>query len=390
LNLKARAPKKKPCFRDVADLLECADVTDMDVAERIRANPAPLPRPGSDASLVPAEQGTAGGRMVLNLFFEERDDRWFSGDRHIRPLLRRMLLKTSWTSGQRRVFLNLCAGLDRLGIRYRVNDYRYIRRHTHELACIIGRPFVLDWFEWKNPLLLGVAMYNHPVDAPDSLRKLAVRNILVPCTWYAEMCRPDWPHVEVWPVGIETDLWRPAHAAGKSVDVLLYDKVRWDHARYETALIDPIRGHLAATGRTVEVIRYGRYKETDYRAALARCRSMVFLCEHESQGIACQQALSCGVPVLAWNRGGPWQDPEYFPHKVRYEGGVSSVPYFDARCGMTFTDADGFISAWGDFWSRLGAGDFAPRDYVMDNLTLERGALHYYEIAEAAMKRQSR
>jgi len=26
--------------------------------------------------------------MVLNLFFEERDDRWFPGDRHVRPLLR--------------------------------------------------------------------------------------------------------------------------------------------------------------------------------------------------------------------------------------------------------------------------------------------------------------
>ena len=51
---------------------------------------------------------------------------------------------------------NLCAGLDRMGIRYRVNDYGHIRKHPEELACIIGRPFVLDWFAWKNPLLLGV------------------------------------------------------------------------------------------------------------------------------------------------------------------------------------------------------------------------------------------
>jgi hypothetical protein len=117
---------------------------------------------------------------------------------------------------------------------------------------------------------------------------------------------------------------------------------------------------------------------------------MVFLCEHESQGIACQQALSSGVPVFAWNRGGPWQDPEYFPDKVRYEGGVSSVPYFDARCGRTFIDANGFVSGWSDFWSQVSAGDFAPRDYVMDNLTLEKGALHYYGIAEAVMQRQAR
>jgi glycosyltransferase involved in cell wall biosynthesis len=363
----------------------------MDVAERMRAKPALLPNGGTDAPLVPVAPDAGGGeRMVLNLFFEERDDRWFPGDRHIRPLLRQMLLGKSFVSGQRRVFLNLCAGLDRLGIRYRVNDYRYIRRHPDELACIIGRPFVLDWFAWTNPLLLGVAMYNHPVDAPESLKKLRVKSILVPCAWYAEMCRSDWPHVEIWPVGIETDRWAPTPADRKSVDVLLYDKVRWEHGRHEAELIDPIRRHLSASGHSVEEIRYGHYREDDFKAALARCRSMVFLCEHESQGIACQQALASGVPVFAWDRGGPWQDPAYFPHKVRYQGGVTSVPYFDARCGMTFTEANGFLSDWGEFWSEVGASGFSPRDYVMDNLTLEKGALHYYRIAEALMQRQAR
>ena len=362
----------------------------MDVAERTRAHPTSRPHGGTDAPLVPADFGTQRReRMVLNLFFEERDDRWFPGDRHIRPLLRRLVKGESFISGQRRVLLNLCAGLDRLGIRYRVNDYRYIQKHPEELACIIGRPFVLDWFKWKNPLLLGVAMYDHPVDAQERLNELQVKRVLVPCAWYADMFRPHWPHVDAWPVGIDTDLWTPTPADRKSVDVLLYDKVRWDYERYEPELIEPIRRQLEASGRTVEVIRYGHYKEADYKAALARCRSMIFLCEHESQGIACQQALSSGVPVFAWDRGGPWQDPKYFPHKVQYEGGVSSVPYFDARCGMTFTDAASFTSGWSKFWSHVSAGDFAPRDYVVENLTLEKGALHYYEIAEAAMQRHA-
>lgn len=362
----------------------------MDVAERTRAKSASLPRGDAIAPSVPAHPGPQDrDRMVLNLFFEERDDRWFPGDRHLRPLLRRLLLGKSFISGQRRVLLNLCAGLDRLGIPYRLNDYRHIRKHPEELACIIGRPFVLDWFKWKNPLLLGVAMYDHPIDAPETLEDLDVRRVLVPCAWYADMFRPHWPHVGAWPVGIETDLWVPAPAAQKTIDVLLYDKVRWDYDRYQAELIEPIRQCLEASGRTVEIIRYGHYKEEDYKAALARCRSMVFLCEHESQGIACQQALSSGVPVFAWDRGGPWQDPKYYPHKVKYEGNVSSVPYFDARCGMTFTDADSFAAGWGRFWSEVDADGFAPRDYVLDHLTLEKGALHYYEIAEAAMQRRA-
>jgi hypothetical protein len=74
---------------------------------------------------------------------------------------------------------------------------------------------------------------------------------------------------------------------------------------------------------------------------------------------------------------------------VRFEGDVSSVPYFDGRCGMTFADTSGFIAGWDGFWSHVGAGNFAPRDYVLDHLTLEKGALHYYEIAEAAMQRHA-
>jgi glycosyltransferase involved in cell wall biosynthesis len=73
-------------------------------------------------------------------------------------------------------------------------------------------------------------------------------------------------------------------------------------------------------------MRYGYYREGDFLAVLSQCRTMIFLCEHETQGIAYQQALSCNVPILAWDRGGPWQDPAYFPDKVVFEP-VTSVPY---------------------------------------------------------------
>lgn len=357
----------------------------MSDAARSRADRAATSPP---SSVGPA--GTRGGGMVLNLFFEERDDRWFKGDRHIRPILRRLLLGKPWTSGQERVFLNLCAGLDRLGIRYRVNDYRHIQKHPDELACIIGRPFVLDRIKWTNPILLGVAMYNHPSDDPDLLKRLPIKHVLVPCQWYADMCRTGWPSVEAWPVGIDTDVWAPAPNGAKTTDVLVYDKVRWEHDRYEAELIEPVRAKLRASGRSFQEMRYGNYKETDYKAALERCRAMIFLCEHESQGIAAQQALASGVPVFAWDRGGPWQDPKYFPHQVQYEGGVSSVPYWDERCGMKFIDAASFESGWDKFWTGVRADEFRPRDYVLDELTLEKRALEYYEIAQSVMQRELR
>ncbi len=106
---------------------------------------------------------------------------------------------------------------------------------------------------------------------------------------------------------------------------------------------------------------------------------MVYLCEHETQGIAYQQALSCGVPILAWERGGFWQDPSYFPHKVKFAP-VSSVPYWDDRCGIKFKDITEFPTKLQEFLDKLARKQFAPRDYILENLTLEKCARRYVEI----------
>jgi hypothetical protein len=318
--------------------------------------------------------------MILNLFYEEKDDRWLPWDRYPRRVINRLLLGKRSPSGQTRVFLNLCAGLDKLGIRYRVNDYHFIKNNPSELACIIGRPFVLNKIEWKNPILFGVAAYDHPIDDPDLFERLPVKKVLVPGRWYEDMCRPYWPCTQVWPVGIDTDTWAPSRE--KSADVLLYDKIRWEHDHFASNLIEPIRSLLRKDGRSVLDICYGSYQEDDFRAALSRCRTMIFLCEHESQGIAYQQALSCGVPVLAWDRGGPWQDPSYFPHKIIFKP-VTSVPYWDSRCGMKFKDIAAFEGAWGKFWELSEARAFRPREYILETLTLEQRAREYFEIARS-------
>jgi hypothetical protein len=327
--------------------------------------------------------------MVLNLFYEDKDDRWFPGDRHIRQFSRRLLCGKPRINGQLRVFLNLCAGLDKLGIPYRVNDYGYIEKHPEELACIIGRSFVLDRIKWKNPILLGVAIYNHPLDDPGLFDRLPVKTMLVPGGWYAEMFKPYWPNTVVWPVGIDTETWAPSTEQEKTVDVLLYDKIHWDRGSFSPELLEPIRAKLSKEGRSFFEIRYGHYNEEDYQAALSRCRAVIFLCQHESQGIAYQQALSCDVPVFAWDPGGAWKDPGYFPHKVRFEP-VSSVPYWDDRCGMKFVDIAAFKDGWQNFWKQVETGGFKPREYILDNLTLEKQARQYYEIARGIMRDQQR
>lgn len=319
----------------------------------------------------------------INLFYEEPEgDRWFPLDRYPRRIIRRLVRGKPRPGGQMRVFLNLCAGLERIGIPYRVNDYRYIQPHLEEVACIVGKPHVLDKIKWKNPILYGAAVFSHPCDDPELLNRLPISKILVPGEWMRKMCEPYYgDKVLAWPVGIDTDKWVPTPDDSKDIDILLYDKVRWEHDRYEGELITPIRFCLEHQGWKIAVIRYGFYREEEFHSLLKRSKAMLFLCEHETQGIAYQQALACGVPILAWERGGFWQDPSYFPHKVQFAS-VSSVPYWDERCGVKFKDISEFPAQLEEFLDKLSSKQFAPRDYILENLTLEKCAQHFVEILE--------
>lgn len=137
---------------------------------------------------------------MLNIFYGEPEgDRWLLFDRYPRRFARRLLKGAPQLGGQKRVFLNLCAGLDRIGVQYRVNDYRSARNNPDELACIIGKAHLLDKIGWKNPILFGAATYSHPIDDPNLFHRLPVKKVLVPGPWVKQMWQPYWGEaVKAW------------------------------------------------------------------------------------------------------------------------------------------------------------------------------------------------
>jgi hypothetical protein len=321
--------------------------------------------------------------VPLNLFYEEPDpDRWIRFDHFPRRIVRRVVRGKRRPGGPEHVFLNLCAGLDKIGVKYRTNDYRYARRYPNEIACIIGKPQVLDKIDWQNPIVFGAATFSHPIENPDFFQRYPmVRKILVPGEWMRRMWEPYYgDKVTSWPVGIDTKAWFPG-STEKHFDFLVYDKVCWEHDRYTAELLNPICSELSKRNLTFTTIRYGSYREEQFLEVLRHCRAMIFLCEHETQGIAYQQALSCGIPILAWDPGGYWQDPSFFPHKVRFAP-VSSVPYWDDRCGIKFNVVDEFPHKLTKFIGSLCENRFAPREYILENLTLEKAARRYVEIVD--------
>jgi hypothetical protein len=68
-------------------------------------------------------------------------------------------------------------------------------------------------------------------------------------------------------------------------------------------------------------------------------------------------------------------------HLVKFEP-VTSVPYWDERCGRRFSDIQEFQLLWNEFWELAEAKSFRPRDYVLENLTLEKCAPEYLSIVQ--------
>ncbi|RZL46788.1 MAG: glycosyltransferase family 1 protein [Pedobacter sp.] len=321
---------------------------------------------------------------TLNIFYEEPDsDRWIKHDRYLRRIVRRLIRGKAKPGGVMMVALELMKGLDLLNVPYRFNDYAYAKNNEDELVCVIGKPHVIFEKRFKNPILFGAGVFSHPIECPDLFKKYPnVLRMLVPGEWMRLMCEPYYTDkVETWPVGIDTDKWSAAIKKSElNVDFLIYDKIRWEYSEHQNNLIHPIVQTLQLKGLTYDFIRYGTYNHTSLIEKLSTAKAVIFLCEHETQGIAYQQILSTNTPILAWDRGGFWQDPSFYPDLVMY-GPVSSVPYWDERCGVKFKDILEFENAVNLFLKNLPT--FCPRDYILNNLTLAISAKKYLDIVKA-------
>lgn len=323
----------------------------------------------------------------LNIFYLEPDpDRWIKYDRYIRKLIRRVVRGKHKPGGIMMFTLQLLQGLDKIKLPYRFNNYKYARQHPDELVCINGKPHVLFDIEWKNPVLFGPGIYSHPLECPDLFQKYPnVKKIIVSCDWMKQMFVPYYgeKNIIVWPVGIDTEKWNvQLKAKEQPVDFLIYDKIRWEREYYENELLSPIINTLKNRDISYDVIKYGSYTHNVLINKLSKCKAVIFLCEHETQGLAYQQILATNTPILAWDRGGFWQDPQYYPDRVKF-GPVSSVPYWDGRCGLKFRNATEFTAQLPEFLNKQENGEFSPRNYILENLTLERAATMFAAIANS-------
>jgi glycosyltransferase involved in cell wall biosynthesis len=271
-------------------------------------------------------------------------------------------------------FLGLVAALRRIGCDVRINDFARARRMPTYPIGIAGYPSILARVaSLPNPMLFGPGDPGHPEEAGRLRGTTTIHHIIQPSDWYVDLYRPSCGNAVVrWPVGIDVEAIPDAADHAKTVDIVVYDKIRWHRDRVVPAVQDRLIRHLDARGLSWVVLRYGHHTREEYFAALRTARAMAFLCEHETQGLACEEALAMNVPVFAWDEGelvDPIQRP-MAPPGLR----ASSVPYFDDRCGVRF-DAARLEPCFDAFWARRAT--FRPREYIAGELGLEKSARDY-------------
>jgi len=278
-----------------------------------------------------------------------------------------------------KVFHNLCLGLDRLGVQYLVNlPFKELK--SDDRVGVLGRGrYSLQDYHRPNPIVAGIALMSHPSEWPTLCQDYPVKRYLQHSSWANEIYRPYFgDRCGVWPVGIDTDAWFPA--PDKNIDLLIYDKVMWNREVVKPALSKAISDSISRRHLVVEYLAYGGYTEREYRSLVSRSRGMIFLCEHESQGLAYQECLSSGVPVLAWDQG-RYLDPNRLAWG-QPSVAATSVPYFDDRCGERFEGLRDFDEKLSMFMEKIDASAYSPRDFVMENLTLRRCAAQFLSFFE--------
>ena len=314
--------------------------------------------------------------------------RWIPGDQYPRALARAALLPLRGRppGGLAKVTRNLGLGLDKIGRAWHLHHRPDLPSGKAVLGILHGPLDQVQALARQRPSVTGVGVMNFPDEWPSMFQESKVKLHLQSCEWAAAYYRPYFgDRIRVWAFGIDTEMHAPRPSVTKEFDFLIYNKLRWPQELPEPNLREAVTQELTKRGLTFYEITYGHYpggREEAFHNLLGRSRSMLFLCENETQGAAYNEALSMGVPILAWNPL-KWLDPERHNHGLS-NWRASSVPYWDERCGEQFHSLPTFESTLERFLDRLRSDIYRPRSFVLENLRLDTCAKTYLAYLDEA------
>jgi hypothetical protein len=333
-------------------------------------------------SLTLAAPPQGGGKPLVLLFFDGYDlsarPGFFGGlqskAHYWLRTTKRSLKKQQVHTGFYTAFRALVHSLRVIGCEVRVNDFVTALKHPDYPIGVAGYPSV-NKLGLPNPRIFGPGDFGTPPQSAALAQDPRFVKLIQPSDWFASLYRPYCgDKIMTWFAGIDTQLWPDLSTAAKRYDFLIYDKISFNREQQLAPVLGRVKKHLEAQHHPYHVVRYGEHHHSAFVQALKDSKAMIFLSQHETQGIAAQEAMAMNIPLLAWDEG-EFCDPTLRQY-VTAETCVSSVPYFDERCGKRFKIND-FETVCDAFWQRHKS--FTPREYVTESLSPEASAKTYLD-----------
>ena len=262
---------------------------------------------------------------------------------------------TQTMNGPHKVVKNLLMSLDQEKIDYAINEEKYehnfllqyndIAHEKHskmELdTCIIGPQVWL--FDTYGQFLIEHQDYYKKMIAPSQWVKDKFIN---------KFNLPE-NKISVWPVGIETF----NNKRNITYDCLIYFK------RRDQKELDAVKQFLDIKNLTYKMVEYGGYGEDGFKQLVNSAKFCFLINGTESQGIAVQEIMSMGVPIIAWDI------KEWLDQGEAYRVPATSIPYWDERCGEVFFNIDELDVTFSKFYATLD--EYDPKAFIKNNLSFE-------------------
>ena len=258
------------------------------------------------------------------------------------------------------------------------NEYflrKYIQHHHTPVSCVEEADIILSASTLVNPADYSTKKFifgpHFGKERINSIRQINVAH------QNAIYIQPSQPSVDLWlkelnfttmpvisiPFGVDTDIFCPTTGIIRK-NVLIYYKTR------NPKELEVILSFLNDKGLSSRLFNYDkRYSEKEYLKYLSTCKFGIWVGRHESQGFALEEALAMNVPLLVWNVTQRVQ--EYgSEHLSIYKTPVSTIPYWDSRCGEFFYDGTELPSKYAQFLQNLD--EYEPRQFALDTVGYDK------------------
>ena len=253
------------------------------------------------------------------------------------------------TRGPGKVVTNLIKGLNLLNKNYSENTSFDSIAKDDKIICLQEHELLET--ELSKRALVGPNVCVLPSDN-NNIMKGNYRKLIVPCEWVKKLYSQHVPtdKIEVWPVGVDTEDFKPINEK-KTIDCILYYKGR------DGNHLNRVESFLQSRNMAYVTIQYGTYNEEDFKLYMSKSKFCFMLDGTESQGLATLEIMASGLPVFVWDQT-TWNGFD-----------ATSIPYWDDRCGIKYFGGDQLENKFNQFLDNLDT--FNPRQYVIENLDLK-------------------